>query len=470
MKKDKAELIDQITPETISAAYARISRDSRSVDELREIAVSHVDKARKSNNNIIFDMGHSSIAEHSIFNFDIIGISRLAIEELEHFRLASYTEKSQRYIKLDNDYNIPNEITSEADVEKFKDIINLQNNFYHEIYIKLKDFLFQQNLSENDTNKNLFDGFAKEDSRYISSLATKGQLGMTLNARTLELMIKRFFNAKTLEVKELGKTLYDKAINVVPSLIRYVDEYCNKKFDFDNFYENMSYEQASNYSTEEVKLLDFNKDADDLVLASILFANKSNSSKNFDFETIFKYIKSLKFSKKESIIKDVFKNMKFYDAPQREFEYLDFMFELKISGACFGQLKRHRMMTMTKQNYDIELGIKIPENIEKIGYKNKFLQIIEKTNEIYLQFKKKYGINVAEYVLTNSHMRKILIKINARSLYNMSRIREDKHAQWDIRELCSKILQETKKVAPLTMILACGKDKFLEIYNKLYDL
>ena len=52
------------TPEVISAAYARISRSTKSVTELRDIARDEVEKARESNENIIFEMGHSSIAEH----------------------------------------------------------------------------------------------------------------------------------------------------------------------------------------------------------------------------------------------------------------------------------------------------------------------------------------------------------------------------------------------------------------------
>jgi thymidylate synthase ThyX len=36
------------------------------------------------------------------------------------------------------------------------------------------------------------EGWAKEDARYIVSLATEAQLGMTLNARGLELLLRRF--------------------------------------------------------------------------------------------------------------------------------------------------------------------------------------------------------------------------------------------------------------------------------------
>jgi len=46
-----------LTPETLSAAYARISRDPRPVDELRAVSREEVEKARQSNQAIVFGLG-----------------------------------------------------------------------------------------------------------------------------------------------------------------------------------------------------------------------------------------------------------------------------------------------------------------------------------------------------------------------------------------------------------------------------
>jgi thymidylate synthase ThyX len=86
------------TPETLSASYARISRSPLAITELREQARAEIERARKSNETIVFGMGHNSIAEHAVFNFDILDVSRLLVEEIERFRLCSFTEKSQRYV------------------------------------------------------------------------------------------------------------------------------------------------------------------------------------------------------------------------------------------------------------------------------------------------------------------------------------------------------------------------------------
>src|SRR3989339_1412828 len=145
-----------VTPEIIPASYARISRDPRSISELRSDARKEVEKARRSNSNIVFKMGHHSIAEHAVFNFDLIDVSRLAMEEIEKFRLCSYTEKSQRYQKLEDNFLIPEEIKSVRMENLFVETLKAQNKAY-------------QSAVAIDV--------PPEDARYITSLATLGQVG-----------------------------------------------------------------------------------------------------------------------------------------------------------------------------------------------------------------------------------------------------------------------------------------------------
>ena len=466
MKKQHPELSDKFTPETISAAYARISRDPRPVNELREIAVNEVEKAKKSNQAIIFDMGHSSVAEHVVFNFDVIGLSRLAIEELEHFRLASYTEKSQRYVTLTDDYVVPEEISDAADVLKFKEIIALQNEFYHELYAKLREHVFEQNseLAKEPKNHRLLEGWAKEDARYICALATLGQLGMTINARTLELMLRRFAASDLAEVRELGLSLYNQVKDIAPSVVRYTKatDYDKNKYSAIKNYTDIDV-KSTKRAVQKAKLVSYTQDLDDLVVAALL-----HTVSKADLDDIETVVKKLSKKEKQKILKDALKNIKLYDTVLREFEFADFVFEVSLSAACFGQLKRHRLCTITSQNYDINLAVEIPQAIVEVGFREKFLAVVEKTNEVYVYFKKKYSAGVGNYVLTNSHKRKVLVKINARALYHLSRLREDEHAQWDIRNISSEMVKLAKEVAPITTFLMCGKSSFSEVYEREY--
>ena len=69
----------------------------------------------------------------------------------------------------------------------------------------------------------MLEGWAKEDARYILSLATETQLGMTINARNLELMLRRLAAHPLAEAQEYSSKLYEATKNIAPSLIRYTD-------------------------------------------------------------------------------------------------------------------------------------------------------------------------------------------------------------------------------------------------------
>jgi len=230
--KDKSGLQQDLTPETISAAYARISRSPKPVNELREIAREEVDKARQSNRNIVFEMGHSSVAEHAVFNIDVIGVSRFLVEEIEKFRLCSYTEKSQRYVLFNKDFVIPGEIRQANLTDLFVSTVETQNTYYHELYEKLRPYFFEKHkdFAANPAHQSMLEGWAKEDARYAISMATQTQLGMTINARNLELMLRRLAAHPLAEAHEYSEKLYAATKDIAPSLIRYT-----QATDYDRF-------------------------------------------------------------------------------------------------------------------------------------------------------------------------------------------------------------------------------------------
>ena len=456
---------EDVTPETLSASYARISRDPRPVNELRAVARAEVEKARRSNQNIIFKMGHHSVAEHAVFNFDIIGVSRLAVEEIEKFRLCSYTEKSQRYIALEDDLFIPEEIKNSGKQSVFLRTIKAQNSLYSKLYKKLRAYFLEKNKEAARCSKKHFmlEGWAREDARYVVSLATKGQLGMTVNARNLEFLIRRFASQKMAELKEFNQKIYALAKEVAPSIILFTEAN-----DFDSkTYTGIEkkaqfFLESSRKSKELVCLVDFTKEADAKLIASLL-----HTSSILPYEECFRKAKNLSLEEKEEFLKSAFKYMEFYDTPLREFEYVNLTYDLIISASCYAQLKRHRMATLTAQKYDPELGVTVPPSIEDIGSKKEFMEMMEETNHVYSLLKENMDQG-AEYVLTNAHRRRVLLKVNARELYHISRLREDATAQWDIRRTAGAMSRLAKKVMPLTCLLMGGKDSYSKIYKDIF--
>ncbi len=467
-------LSDPLTPETLSAAYARISRNPRPVNELRAVARREVEKARRSNQKIVFDMGHSSVAEHAVFNIDILGVSRLVVEEIEKFRLCSYTEKSQRYIRLEDDFVLPDEIKTADLHTRFVDTVKAQNGFYHELYRGLGDYMFRtyKDLAADPAQHPVIDGWAKEDARYIVSLATEAQLGMTLNARNLELMLRRSAAHPLSEVREFGKRLYAVTQNIAPSLVRYTtatpfDTHTRKALqkEAEMLIRTHACDGCAEAASppEDITLVAPSPQGDDMVLAALM-----HSSSDLAMEGCRVLVDQLSEDEKTAMIKAACRHMEAYDAPLREFEYADLTFEGTVSATCFAQLKRHRMVTLTGQAYNPALGVTIPESIRAIGMDDRFMEIIAGTEELYSRIKEQ-APEAAPYILTNAHRKRVLMKVNARELYHISRLREDRHAQWDIRERAQKMLQEARKVLPLTLMLATGKDTFEALRTTVMD-
>jgi hypothetical protein len=157
---------------------------------------------------------------------------------------------------------------------------------------------------------------------------------------------------------------------------------------------------------------------------------------------------------------EVLKYISAFDPLPREFEFTgDLKYELVVSASNFAQLKRHRLMTLLAQDYDPSLGTTIPASIKAIGAEDELLDVCRRSEELYFEFLPKYG-KAAEYCLTNAHRRRVLIAANPRELYHVSRLREDAHAQWDIKNTVRNMLYLAKQVAPLTFMLSGGKDEF----------
>lgn len=464
-----------LTPESISAAYARISRSPKPVDSLRQESCKEVAKARRSNRAIIFEMGHHSVAEHAVFNFDIIGISRTAIEELEKFRLCSYTEKSQRYVTLKGDFVVPEELTNPNLIDDYYDIIKVQNDYYKYLYEKISVRNLRKSSGKSVSKKQemILRNLAKEDARYILSMATQTQVGVTINARNLELMIRRFASHNSKEINELGKKLYTLVHKIAPSIIL---------FHKANDYDQKTYSELRKHirSVEvsppplssplegeeigggDVELVDHTPDGDDRILAALLFRVSKRS-----YTDAMRCVRDLSKKKKVALFKKSCERMELYDVLLREFEFTDLTFSLIVSAGCFGQLKRHRIASISCQGYEPELGLTIPESVKQVGEEKEFTKIAKKSEAVYKKIEKKHP-GVGTYILTNAHRKRVLLRVNLRELYHISRLREDPTAQWDIRDKANKMSVLANKVMPITAALLGGKSDYPKIYRAVY--
>lgn len=136
-------------------------------------------------------------------------------------------------------------------------------------------------------------------------------------------------------------------------------------------------------------------------------------------------------------------------------EHVSFTFAIEgISRACTHQLVRHRIASYSQQSQryvDAEnFSYIIPPQIAADAKAKKlFEETMEKCESAYKELREIAKKEDARYILPNATDSKIVVTMNTRSLYNFFEKRCCVRAQWEIRQLAEKMLEECKKVAPI---------------------
>jgi thymidylate synthase ThyX len=203
-------------------------------------------------------------------------------------------------------------------------------------------------------------------------------------------------------------------------------------------------------------------DGDTLVTAALLHGASCSP-----WNTCLARARSLGYQEKAGVIRTALGGLQAHDTVPRAFELVGCQFDVVLSAACFGQFKRHRMATLMAQPYDPALGYTMPESVEKVGLVPQFKEVMERSIRLYEQVAARHP-QAADYALTQAHRRRILVGMNAREIYHFSRLRQDAHAQWDIRQLADRMVHLCRQELPLTLMLVCGKDRFDEIRAEVY--
>lgn len=200
-------------PETVCAVAALTTMKEGTPSELiKEIDTNNA----KNRIQRVVGYGHYSVIEHASFTFSIEGISRACSHQLVRHRIASFTQQSQRYVKMEEvPFVTPPSIKKNRSAEE----------------------LFEKSLKESaETYKKLLElNIIPEDARFVLPNATKTNLVMTMNAREL----LHFFNLRCCnraqwEIREMAWSMLYLVLGVSSALFEssgpkcIVDGICNE--------------------------------------------------------------------------------------------------------------------------------------------------------------------------------------------------------------------------------------------------
>ena len=438
-----------LSEEQIAVAFAMTSRRPDPFDEnARQVSE---ERAADFHERWVLGYGHASVAEHAVVHLAVENISRLACDGLEDNRLASYTEKSTRYQVMDADFfHVP------AELDGYPDLRRVYLSACRQLfgaYFGLIDGCMEhlcgahpQRQRESDAAYHLrLRRMATDACRSVLPAATLTNVGLTANARTLEHAVSKLMSSELEEERGLGGAVREQGRAITPTLLKYADfaEYLQRR---SRVRRHLADEIDSNGEgsgrSAEVRLVHWETQAEERLTASLLYGSTSR-----DYQAVWEHTLEMTSEERQRIIDGFLDGMGPHDNPPREFEVVDYTFEMLMDYGAFREFRRHRMQTYLPQPLTVSHGVRVPQLIVDAGLRAPFLEATGAAERAFHRLDE-VSPAVAQYAVTHAHNRRVLSKLNLRECYHLFKLRTSPEAHESIREPTRQALRLVEEKHP----------------------
>ena len=152
---------------------------------------------------------HESPLEHASLTFHVT-CSRACSHQLVRHRIASYSQQSQRYVKMDDlPVIVPPSILKD-----------------HDAWI---DFVTHMTNAEDEYREHVNSGIPAEDARYLLPNATATQLIVTMNFRSLlHFFSERCCNRAQWEIRDIANQMLEQCKQLYPCVFENAGPHCKR--------------------------------------------------------------------------------------------------------------------------------------------------------------------------------------------------------------------------------------------------
>lgn len=208
-------------PEKLVAVSGKLCYSSSDIESLRE---GLTDDKIKDYIKMLVSIGHESVMEHVSFTFGIEGISRACSHQLVRHRIASYSQKSQRYVNENGfEFITPPAVheVPEAETEYMKIISDITES-YSKIAELLTEYHKNNLMNDGIDEKTALSKARKtaiEDARFILPNACETKIVVTMNVRSLFNFFRhRCCNRAQWEIRSVANEMLRLCLEVAPNI------------------------------------------------------------------------------------------------------------------------------------------------------------------------------------------------------------------------------------------------------------
>lgn len=438
----------QLSPETIAVAFAKTSRSPESFEEIA--AGLSDEKSARFHEKWVVGYGHASVAEHAVLHIAIENVSRLAVECLESNRLASYTEKSTRYQKWEEQaFFIPPELEGHPLLEMYVSTCTLLFQTYLDSLQPMRLLVERQSPRHADESDETYERRIRsqyvDSCRFLLPAASLANLGMTANARVLEHAISKMLSHSLAEVCQIGEEIKRVAQVEVPTLVKYARRIPYLAETGHDFPRDLLLPDVGSHlkMTDWCRLIAFDPEGENKVMAAALVHFGEAS-----YPEALARLCAAPEVERVSLAKSLLAGLGEHDTPLRELEHTSYMFELVLDQGAYAEFKRHRMMTQTPQALTTRLGYAVPQRFGEVGFELRYRSAMQAAELAYEKLSE-WDPQVAQYIVPNAYNRRVLFSMNLREAFEFCQLRSAGNAHFSMRRVAQRVAAEIRRVHPL---------------------
>jgi thymidylate synthase ThyX len=275
--------------------------------------------------------------------------------------------------------------------------------------------------------------------------ATLTNVGMFGVGQAFEYLISKFYSHELSEAKELGKAMHGELNQLIPSFV--------KRAQFNEYLAGTAVAAkalagghtliAPAAAHEPVTLIDYDAQAEEKVIAAILYASARHSLAHL------RAIAAMMSGEERRKILDEFfsKRRQRRDKLSRAFENVYYTFDILGNLGLYRDLHRHRLLTQERQDFTTVHGYDTPPEIAEAGFKDEFADCMKRAADLYEQIYRELP-NEAQYVVPFAYKIRWYMKMNLREALHMVELRTMPQGHPDYRFVCQEMWRKIQEVHP----------------------
>ena len=445
-------------PEVVKGAlFARYSRSPKSLrrlfldefvgdldlsGDLTFDATVGLRRAEELYEKVFFEYGDDSVAQLGGVHLACEQASNILTKILEWGRLMAYLEQSTRYLEYDARlpsghyrYFRPAEVLESPLGARYVGDMDRMFDAYAELLPAAQAWLqgrYPQETGDSDfVYRQAIRAKALDAVRGLLPAASLSNVGIYGTGQSYEMLLLRMRSHPLPEARRYADMMLDELRKVIPSFLRRVD-IAERGGEWSDYLAATRTETQQvleriwpdvlappiDTDEREVRLVDFDPEGEDKVVAAIAFASSTLSESE-----AMRRVARLSHEDKVAIISAyVGQRANRRHRPGRAFERTDYRFELVTDYGAFRDLQRHRILTVEWQPLGPKLGYDVPAVIEEAGLEARYAATMERSSALYDDMVGPFP-DEAGYAVSLAFRLRYILQMNAREAVHLIELR-----------------------------------------------